>query len=260
MGDRVVLWPKGGRYVSKKDIASASPSCGGVIFRWDDGFQDELPGESGFSAALPKGSSDVPDFVSRYWFKKSCIFSYSLNSCSRFSRIPRQSRVIANNTVGEFCYFAMPFCKSQFNGHSPNRIVLIQTQQTSNPPPYDHNAPSSSGRTNFQSNWNLSGVYEEISAANVWEYYSDGAPEKRYHPSDNPPEITTQQVGVRIVFVDGESRLIPLDSCPANVQVKPENSCPDGTVKEVNCGATTCCYGCQNDRLTLIDSFNKTSS
>lgn len=64
---------------------------------------------------------------------------------------------------------------------------------------------------------------------------------------------------IAITYADGTKVDIPVSYQPTWVQVKPANSCPDGTVLQCDCGgATVCCYGCVNGRLTLIDSFNKT--
>lgn len=261
MGDRLVIWGNGsqtlGRYNAPKDVASAGKTCEGFIAFNFGAFVISLPGNTGFATTIPKSPINAGVFVSRYWFKEGCYFSYDINACPAYSSYPRRSIVIKNNSVGEFSFFRMGFCSAIFNGHTPNRGHFIQIARTTSPPPYDHEASGIPDATVFEPGWELVGDYQLISESDVWKIWTDEAPAPKYYPASSPPVMTGGEDAISLTFADNSTKQIPLESCPEWVQVKPANACPDGTVRQCDHGATTCCYGCDNGRLILIDSFNK---
>lgn len=266
-GDRLIIYGSGstvlGRYLATKDIQSAEIAnfTGGIRINWGDGSFQNLPGDSWDvqSQSLDRIRWRLGVTASgcrvglSYWYKILSGASYSLSSRYTFPNVG---------------------CGGAFFSYTLNRPPLPPQLLTMN---YD----SWDGTPNDLSiqGTDTEAFYDDASnKSDSWSYFPPQEHQRIFWGTDiiiqtnigavaqkfivgnyPPPEINRlpNGCGLNINFVDGSSRQIPVNPCPTWVQIKPQNACPEGTVRECHHGATVCCYGCQDGRLVLLDSFNK---
>lgn len=262
MGDRLVIWGTGnnteGRYLASKDVSGAAiaQSGGGILVDWGAGDTEVLTGQT-WDTSQQDGThivSGVSPGSCPSWFKRpSGGGGYACRA------IPRTGVVLGSTVFRN----SAPY-PSVFTTGFEETDCLPRTPGASNL--YYVAGSSNEGNFSYLFTWSntaCSPIFNLVSLTPVVLSYTvttnTGETSTRNSPASVPSiSLIPNSCAIAITFADGTSKEIPLESCPDWIQTKPLNSCPDGTVKECQHGATVCCYGCVDGRLTLIDSFNKT--
>jgi len=277
MGDRLVIWGNGsqvlGRYNASKDVASAAIAQlpGGIKVDWGPLGVDVIPGDD-WSITNTENQATGYSFYGANWRMNGNDFGAWGDSFSYGKRLGVNGVRYAANSffLGKTVLRIFPplslnesvygYVGIEFFDSAGNLYYWIIART------FPQNAP-----------WTIFGMSVSIGGLSV---ISQNLSNGQTPAVMNPPVylIVTSNTGassqrqttlspsvsilpagceIALTFADNSTKQIPLDSCPEWVQLKAPNACPDGTIKQCDHGATTCCYACVNGRLTLIDSFNK---
>lgn len=257
MGDRLVLWSGGGRYIASKDVAGAAIAYGFKVQETGEFFEGSNPLISKdekeitvIHSALAPISYTPPQGYEIYDLEdgESTAYRYSTISngaalVDRWGSYIGNPQDIANysSSIGSNGFTTL-YSLVEYYKNKPNLLPAEAVSQG-----YDNEYDDNSGQIEIVWSIRLKNNFLLIIST------SQGLTEKIYsfYPS------LSVSCAIKINFTDNSTNNIPLSTCPDWVQVKPANSCPDGTVKECHHGATVCCYACDNGRLILVDKFNK---
>lgn len=260
MGDRLVLWSGGGRFVASKDVASAA-IVQKLKVNWGNLGTDYLTGTIGTISTTISAfdSTLITGFVSR-----SDGANYSI-----YSRPKRKNVVFVSS--GDFLpNFSYPNIMYQgFGGSSScGEPTAIQ------PPPTDGNRwlivsfNSSEGLFGvpvsgiFAADTHITHSFSQLQIIDCRIYQKTVTTNTNAISSrtTNQDPVLSTNCAIAITYTDNSTQEISLNYCPTWVEVEEENTCPPETCHQCTHDGETCCYAKKEDGLIhLIDRFHVTS-
>ena len=276
MGDRLVLWSGGGRFVASKDVASAAivQLSGGIRVDWGNGDVETITGTN------PTITKPLVSRSLRYW-------SFTL-------RLEYTNGSVTVNNNYEIVSFFQPrlggidYCRTLvfgawynyyfvwYNAYSVESTNATTSQCGGRYTSTLLTCPT--GATPWQWVKGLVGYYQGLKTATLTYNGTNrigltcnsvlmtivtsntGASSERY--GDRNPTVTVLPSGIviSVTYTDGTKTEIPLTYTPTWVEVKPANSCPPNTCFECEHDGEKCCFAKDTDGLIkVIDRFHLTS-
>lgn len=260
MGDRLVLWSGGGRYVASKDVATAQKTeiPGGVLVDWGGGDTETLTGgtwtisDSDFLEEIPVGAYTGAGRVQLFSGGSPSLYFDFEGSISFLSSCVNGGFYVFKVSGGWVSRNGGAFWGCGSPQYAYNKADTRLFKRCA-PPQIEggYNFSDSSGGLGSRITVNTCGKKVTTDTGAISERDSDSNPNV---------SLLAGNCAIAVTFADNTTLDIPLGYCPDWVKVMPANSCPPDTCHECVHDEQKCCYSLANDNtLKLIDRFHLTS-